>query len=242
MGEANRRRAAEAAQAQNMPSPEDLELIAKAMHQVVGAITSSFGADCLMYAGVGAKVLTALGMPAKMVAGSAGWRIGPGDGDMISHAVEMHSQMSTIGIPEGAKAAGMFHAWVESGDTIVDFTTGSLREKARYLDQMDGGRTQVDWAPEFLVTPKRKVKSLQDVANGFDIGVYAYIQHPQIEAVVFKNHADKMDFDAPAAAVLMTFRAMKAGNMVQVIGVGDGPGDHQTLESARSADRKFKPL
>lgn len=242
MGQAKQRRAAEAAQAQIMPSAEEFVLIARAMHQVIGAITSAYGADCLMYAGVGAKVLSALGLPAKMVAGSAGWRIGPGDGDSISHALELQGHMSTVGIPEGAKAAGMFHAWVECGDTIIDFTTSSLREKARYLDQMDGGSTAVEWCPEVLVASRRELTSLVDVVQGEKIGAFGYVQHPRIENVVFRDHAAKMDFDAPAAAVLLAYRSLKAGNELQVFGVGPQDEPFQTLETARSADRKFKPL
>lgn len=238
MGEAKKRRDAQA----TLPplSDFDLSLLGRAIGQVVGAITNYHGADCLMYAGVGAKALQALDQPAQMVIGSAAWRVGPGPGDVISHALEMLPQTSTLAKPGLGVAAGMFHAWIEIGDSIVDFTTCALPEKARKLDELDGGRTQVDWSPAVLRADKRKGGNFNDVANGYDAGAFAYRRRADIERTLMEQHVRDFDYSTPASAVMVAYRALKAGSDIRVVGVGkDGT---QTLEDARVDTRLWKQV
>lgn len=243
MGKASKRKHERQA---SKPLPADeLALLAKAMSLVLGALTQAHGADCRTYAAVGAEVLSRLGYTAaQKVAGSAAWRVGPGDGDMIAHALELRDAIGTMAAPKAPGAmAGMFHAWIEFGDTIVDFTTSSLPDKARQLDELDQGNTQVDWAPAVLWVDKRKLSSFKHVLQCPDAGVFAYRQHPQIEKVVFEEFSRDLDVETPATAVMMAFASLKAGNELRVVGVGPD-ADFQTLESARqdSLDRGFKRI
>jgi hypothetical protein len=125
----------------------DRNLLARAVRQVVGAATDFHGADCLLYALVGAAVLRELGVPAEAAAGSAVWRVGAGDSDVISHAREVAGPAF---VQAGVSAAMQFHAWVEAPGLLVDFSTHTLPLKGAQLDAADGGKTTVDWAPEFL--------------------------------------------------------------------------------------------
>lgn len=212
------------------PSDSDLSLLAGAMHQVTGSITAAYGADCLMSSLLAAEVLRQLGHDARAVAGSAAWRVGKSDGDVITHAMELCGQSAGHFVPAGTNVpSGLFHAWVEIGDDLVDFTTVTLREKARILDQMDGGTTTVDWAPDVLWVHRASCRSFREVANGFDVGAYVYVRHEEIERVVFPR-MQPFHVESPAAVVLTALDRLKAGELVRVIGVG---GDRpQTLDSA----------
>lgn len=205
-------------------------MLAIAIHKVIGSITAAYGADCLMSSMVAAEVLRQMGHDARAVAGSAAWRVGKGDSDVITHALELVGQSSAHFMPaDGEVPAGLFHAWVEIGDQIVDFTTGTLREKARILDRMDGGTTVVDWAPDVLWVDRSTCKSFRQVANGFDVGVYAYVRHEQIERTVFPLMQD-FNAKSPASVALAALAKLKAGENVSVVGLGDD--GIQTLESA----------
>lgn len=227
---------------QPLPDQELLQL-GQAIAQVVGATTNFHGADCLFYAGVAAKVLQGMGYPARMVAGSAAWRVGPGDGDVISHALELNApgtvNSATFAPANSDAKAVMFHAWVEVGDDIIDFTTASLADKAAQLDKMDGGRTQVDWSPQALWVHKNQCLDLLGVVNAPDSGVCAYQRHEKIEGLVMKDGLKDVDLDGPANAVGIVFRSLKAGRHINVIGLGEG--GPQTLDSARNDKRGYKP-
>lgn len=214
------------------------------MAQVVGASTHFHGADCLFYAGVATKVLKDMGYPARMVAGSAAWRVGSGDGDVISHAVEFNAPGSVNAAAYAPNTpgglAGMFHAWSEVGEDIVDFTTASFVEKARALDLMDGGHTSVDWTPQALWLPKKHCLDFGAVVNAPDGGVCVYKRHEPIEKVVMGESLKDVDFDTPAANVGLVFRALQAGRHMHVIGLGEG--GPQTLEIARQDKRGYKPV
>lgn len=240
MGEAKRRKLAQQA-VPPRPAADELALMSQAMQKVLGAITGAHGADCLAYAAVGARVLTELGYPARAAAGSAAWRVGPGDGDVLSHAVEMLQNTSILAKPDTNNVrAGMFHAWIECGQDIVDFTTVALEYKARQLDALDGGRTQVDWKPAVLWVGKDQCRTFHDVKMLEEGGVFAYRRHEHIERAIFERDLRNYDAEGPAAAVLATYRALKAGQQVVVVGLGaDGP---QTLEQVQSGERRFRPV
>lgn len=233
MGEAKRKKAAAlATPPKARPSSEEMAALAKAIRQVVGATTSFHGADCIAYALVGAEVLRRMGFSAKAVAGSAAWRVGPGEGDVLSHAVEFHHQSTGAFAPNHQSKAGMFHAFIECGSDFVDFTTYSFHEKARQLDAADGGKTDVRWAPEFLWIERKTCSSLNAVANGFSEGVFCYMRKPAVEAIVL---AENPDFDAAGMAdtVFSVLNLMKSGHQVRVLGVGDG--EVQELDGAVSS-------
>lgn len=241
MGEAKRKKltspmgGAEALLSPPLPQAE-LEIMGKAIAQVIGAITGAHGADCLMYAGVGAEVLKQMGYTnAKLVIGSAAWRVGPGDGDVISHAAEINTGQSVFAPVVGNVGAGMFHAWIDVGGAIVDFTTASLVDKAAQLDAADGGKTQVDWAPKAVWVQKNQCTSFKEVVNGYSSGVFAYKRHEDLEQHILENHVKGKEhqFLESAPAVQTVMSALRAGHELRVVGLGDG--DFQTLESAREA-------
>lgn len=222
MGEAKRKRQVteQAASEVTALRPEEL---AAAVHQVVGATTDFHGADCLLYAAIGSGALKQLGVDARPVAGSAVWRIGPGDSDTISHAREIQGPLYT---PNVAGQALQFHAWVEAPGLLVDFTTCTLKLKAAQLDAADGGTTRVDWAPDFLwlagPRPAAHLRTPAEVNQSYDVGVYAYIRHSDIEEQVLPDIAKLMDdMSSAIAAAVTTYHARCAGHRLNVVGIGN---------------------
>lgn len=211
-----------------------------AFKRTLGATSESYGTDCVLYAKVGAIVLNQLGLKnAKAVSGEAIWRVGEGDGDVISHSIS--SMNSSIVMPSEAKAAGMFHAWIECDDEVIDFTTFSLRAKAKILDMADGGKTSVDWCPEYLWVKKSSCSSLQDVMNSWDFGVYAYVRVPEKESELLATTAS---LDETAASVLNVYRMLESGVDVNVLAIDEKNGGFTDVaESERnSLNRKFHQI
>lgn len=240
MGDAKRRQQTLAASP--ALSFQEQQLLGQAMREVVGAITSFHGSDCMSYAAIGAKALEQLGFPAKMVCGSAAWRVGPGDGDVISHASEVGAP-AILPLTTSSNAlttspnvkAGMFHAWIEVGPWIVDFTTAALADKAHILDKLDGGTTLVQWAPEVLWVDRNTCSNFDRVVNGFNAGVYGYRRREDIERALMVEFERDFDFGATVPAVLAVYNALKAGHRIQVHGV-DSDG-LQTLDTATQKAR-----
>lgn len=242
MGEAKRKKLAQA----NSPQVStiqsiDMQSAAKAVQKVTTAVTDFQGADCLLYAHIGAGLLSGLGVPAKAVAGSAAWRVGDGDGDVISHAREING---AVFIQDGAQSAGMFHAWIETADHVIDFSTHTLRSKAKQLDAADGGTTTVAWCPDFLCIPKgapapssmgSALKKPLQVQQAPYAGVFNYTRHADIEAVVLEEKPEFQDFMQPALnGVRLAYNAIRAGNEFHVLGISK---DGEMQEAAQS-----KPL
>lgn len=242
MGEAKRKKLAQlmAATGSRTLSATEINQVKDSVKQVVGAVTDYHGADCLLYAHVGADLLRSLGMDAKMVAGSAIWRIGSGDGDVISHAREINGAKYA---QEGAQNAGMFHAWIEAPGLVIDFSTSTLRSKAKQLDEADGGTTQVDWCPDMIwhstITPDPKagtaVNTPKNVQMAMNAGVFNYTRHEDIEAVVLqtsdelKQSMKNICFGAQAA-----YAAISRGETLRIIGLSEeGGGQEVAPEPAR---------
>lgn len=199
------------------------EELAAAVRQVVGAMTDFHGADCLLFAAISAGALRELGFDARPVAGSTAWRVGPGDSDTISHAREIQGPLYT---PGKAGQALQFHAWVEAPGLLVDFSTCTLRKKAAMLDAADGGKTQVDWAPDYLwlagPRPTQMLKTPNAVNQSYYAGVYCYIRHSDIEATVLPNITKLLnDLHAAVAAAVTAYHARCAGHTLQVVGIGE---------------------
>lgn len=195
----------------------DFARLSEALNDVLSAIGNP-SHDCVLCAGVAAESLRLLGFDASAVAGSAVWRVGPGDGDLICHAPEVANQ--SVVKPASGVPAGLFHAWVECEDCILDITTSQIRDKAASLDAHDGGKTQVDWAPAVLVTHKSAIKPLREVINLPDGGHYYYARHPVIEAVVLPQQGLSRDFERLAKVVLMTYSMKQDGHEVAIVPVG----------------------
>ena len=220
MGEAQRKKRLAAAAVKPL-APEHL---AAAVRQVVQATTDYHGSDCLLFAAIGAGALRLLGLDALPVAGSSAWRVGPGDADTISHAREILGPLYTPGL---AAKALQFHAWVEAPGLLVDFSTCTIRLKAAQLDAADGGKTRVDWAPDYLwlagSRPPQCLPTPMAVNQAFDTGVFCYIRHADIEAVVLPDIRQLMvDLHSAIAAAVTAYRARCAGHVLNVVGIGEG--------------------
>lgn len=237
MGQAKIRRDA-AHKASQAVAAVNREHFAQAVRQIVGAISHVDGADCLTYALVGAGLLRELGVPARAVAGTAAWRVGPGDGDVVSH-----DPSADTAVVVGVGRAAMFHAWTEydspQGPIVVDLTTRQLRDKAASLDEADGGHTQVDFCPDLIWQPAPAERSARWVAQQYDPGIFTYVRNPKIEEVVLGENRHEIDHETQQAiaGAVHVYRALAAGTVIRVIGV-DENGDHQ--ETAPSLDSVAK--
>ncbi len=231
MGEAKAKKKAAQAAAAAMAGINK-KVVSEAVIKIMSAITDLEGADCLGYAIIGAGLLKNLGLPARAVAGHAAWRVGPGDGDMIAHdpgveAVTVHQPFTKPDIK-----AAMFHAWVEvdgpHGLEVVDFTTFQLADKARALDAIDGGKTQVDFCPDFIWqhSPSSHWTS-QFVAKAPQGGVFSYRREPRIENAVF-SHVDHEALETAISTASFVYEKMLKNESVMVIGIDNETGEHQT--------------
>jgi len=197
-----------------------LEVLANALRATCDAVTDARGADCLMYALVGADVLRQLGVPAAPVAGSAAWRVGPGAGDTICHSTDGGGGAlgPSIGPSNRSDRAAMFHAWIEAADLVIDFTTWLLRDKAATLDAADGQRTNVLWCPAFVCTPRRDTDAMSSVVNGHRAGLMCYERVERIERMVLTDEArSETDLSGLTFAALHAYHAMLRGSEVRVV-------------------------
>lgn len=197
----------------------DHKLLARAVRQVVGSSTGFHGADCLLYAIIGARALRELGIPAEPVAGSAVWRVGPGDSDVISHAREVSGAVfAQAGVPQ----AMQFHAWVEAPGQLIDFSTHTLHEKAAQLDAADGGQTSVNWAPDFIWIDQAaqygRCNTPREVVKAPSEGQFCYVRHADIEAKAFKaEHVSGVE--GSVAATMTIYAGLLRGEEMRVISV-----------------------
>jgi hypothetical protein len=222
----------------------DKEIFVKAVRQVVSAVTHMPGADCVLYAAVGAGLLSRLGFPAQPVAGSAAWRVGEGDSDVISHATEITGSVFEPNGSEG-KLRGMFHAWISlktsEGNEIVDLTTWQLTKKGKELDLADGGLTNVEFCPDFLwISDKsERLLSPRNVLQSYDSGVFAYIRKPNVEAVVFSD--DVLDEARRLTEIAgMCYRSSTRGESIQVVAL-DENGPSEVSDDSPMRIRQIKP-
>lgn len=151
--------------------------IALGLKKMMQATSADYGLDCHTHALFGQRMLIEAGITdAQVNVGFASWRVGNGDGDVISHVKDVKSYPS---LPN----ALAFHAWISAGHYLIDFSTYQIADKAAALDAMDGGKTDVAWAPEYLVVKKDTISTERDVAK-FTKGLYYYERDLVIEAKV----------------------------------------------------------
>lgn len=179
-----------------MITPKDLEpaavRVSAAIRKLAAATSSHFGRDCYLHAELGRVLLADLGFQSARIVGFAAWRVGKGNGDVISHTPYTEGHMPAAGVNALA-----YHAWLECFDLVVDFTTYQLRHKARMLDEMDGGHTSVSWCPKFLLLPKGTILSYKEVAAALRPGVAYYEARPELEATLKAQSAlDPLDLHA----------------------------------------------
>lgn len=234
MGEASRRKR-EAQILANTFDGLDKSIVARAVRQVVEAVSPGRGADCLFYAHIGAALLRHIGLDALPVAGSVVWRVGVGDADLIAHAVEVTSPGQMYAPGEGPAAP--FHAWIVVGDWLVDFSTWTLVDKARQLDEADGGSTDVRWCPPYVWALRTSSFTFRQVLDSFDAGVYGYVRHPEIEFHVLLDEEEGALRQA-CESVALVYEGLREGREIRVLGVG---GDDLQESSQAHILRRLGP-
>ncbi len=149
-----------------------------AMRKLALAASTHNGSDCYVHAAIGRELLKDLGIQTEIVAGHAAWRLGSGDGDVMSHVDGVQGYL-----PEGAQGFA-YHVWLETVEEggaspiLIDLTTYQLRLKAQQLDEADGGTTQVDWCPDLLVLRREDIRSYREVAQAPGAGLSFYQSIP----------------------------------------------------------------
>lgn len=180
--------------------------LACAIQKLTTSASAHLGADCMLHAQLAQTILQDEGVSTRLTVGEAAWRIGSGDGDVITHSPSVGGYA-----PAGAKALA-YHAWLESGTAIIDFSTHSLRAKASQLDALDGGKTTVAWCPPFLVIERSQLMTLKEVAQAASEGVAFYQEVPGLHEFLIERGLTKtvesqdrvllrMIFDQPQIAV-----------------------------------------
>lgn len=187
MGEARRRQAMRAA-VDAVSNVVDFARVASAVTRLCRATSGELGRDCLTQAVLAAGLLDRLSVSSEVRVGYAAWRVGDGDGDVVSHIPNPAYK------PRNPREV-MYHAWLEVGNQVFDVTTDQLTEKARALDALDGGTTEVQWTPPFLLIPFGKVSSYQEVAQGLK-GLAFYKADENLKAMVLDGYQppDAQDF------------------------------------------------
>lgn len=169
--------------------------VASAVRRLASAASRHYGGDCYLHAVMGQQLLADLGIPSSVTVGYAAWRIGPGDGDVISHTPHTQGYL-----PEGAIGLA-FHAWLECQGLIVDLTTYQFAKKAQDLDAADGGHTTVAWRPDYLMLPHRAVRTYHQVAQALGPGVAYYEAVPSLRSRI--GGASQLDPEDIAYARLL---------------------------------------
>lgn len=152
--------------------------ISAALRKYATAASAHLGNDCHVHAELGRVLLEDLGFKARAVLGFAAWRVGEGPDDVIGHIPCLKGHL-----PAGAQGFA-YHAWLECGGWLVDFTTYQLRTKAQALDEADGGRTNVTWCPEFLCVTREELRSHRDLIVARRGGLAYYEARPELERVL----------------------------------------------------------
>lgn len=170
----------------------ELQRISSALRRLTTAASQHHGSDCYIHSALAQVMLAGLGIESKLVAGYAGWRVGNGDSDMVLHA-PLPNMVPQPGIP--------YHVWLELDGHILDFTTYQLRLKAAQMDELDGGKTNVVWCPDFLFAPKKSISPLNRVIQK-RAGMFYYERETEIEARVIAA-SSPLDEDDLATAWLL---------------------------------------
>lgn len=159
MGAAKRRKAQNQAQYDQLAAA--VEKISFALRRLATAASGNLGGDCYLHAEMGKALLADFGFTFRTVLGFAAWCVGPGEGDVLAHTAAVQGYL-----PPGAQGFPV-HAWLE--------------RKGRGLDAADGGHTQVNWRPDYLLLQRNDLKSYREVAQAPDAPRAYYEARPELE-------------------------------------------------------------
>ena len=192
--------------------------ISAALKKLATAASGHLGGDCYLHMELGRVLLADIGVASEPALGFAAWRVGAGDGDVISHAPysQGHAPLGTKAYP--------YHAWLHCRGFVVDLTTYQLRVKARGLDAADGGHTTVTWCPDYLLLPLKAVKTYRQVAAAPHPGVAYYEARPELDAFLRTR-------SPPDPADLAVARLIIANPDVDVYGANTPLPDDDTFGS-----------
>ena len=191
---------------------EIADRIAAAVRTLATASSARLGSDCIWHALACRHLLAREGIDdARLAAGYAAWRVdGKDPGAVVCHHVE--------GVPCDPERGGLaFHAWVSCGRQVFDATTYQLRRKMALMDAADGGRTKVQWCPDYLLVDGKNGQPWRSVRDGFRAGLFCYDAVPAIAERV-AGHPDTQ-LDAEDIALLeQVYGRVKRGDRLVVIG------------------------
>jgi hypothetical protein len=154
-----------------------VEGVGAAIRKLAQAASGHLGRDCYLHALLGRELLKDFGVETEVAAGFAAWRVGESDGSVVAHTNKV------LGfLPEGVPGFA-YHAWLKCSSKIIDFTTYQLPQKAADLDALDGGKTDIEWAPSMLVADVRDVRSYKEVAQGH-AGMFYYERDARSERIL----------------------------------------------------------
>lgn len=162
-----------------------LSHISSALRRLATAASGNFGSDCYIHSALAQVMLARLGIDSNLVVGYAAWRVGNGDSDIVIHAPLPNM------LPQPSGVA--YHAWLELDNHLLDFTTYQLRSKAAHIDELDGGKTNVRWCPDFLFATKKSISPLGHVIQK-RAGLYYYEREPDLEEKIISG-ATPLDTD-----------------------------------------------
>lgn len=201
MGESKRKKQQQAVSFSELQPAVDQ--VASAIRRLALAASGYLGSDCYLHAEMGRLLLADLGYKATLISGYAAWRVGPGDGDVISHT--LHTQGF---LPPGAQGF-VYHIWLDCAGFLIDLSTYQLTQKGASLDAADGGITNVQWCPPYLLLSRDQVRSYREVAMALNAGIAYYEADPSL--VERLGPTFKVDpADLSAARLLMANPEMQA--------------------------------
>lgn len=202
MGEAKRRKAV-LSDFEESSFMEACAKVSSALRRLAEAASAHLGGDCFLHAALGQRLMADLGFAMDIQVGFAAWRVGPGDGDVVAH-----TNNTTSYLPAGVAGAA-YHAWLTHGHYVVDFTAYQLPRKASELDALDGGRTLVRWAPEYLALRRDQLRTYKQVAMAPLEGVAYYEMNLGLQRKVMTGFTLDED-DLATARILLANQDLQA--------------------------------
>ncbi|HYN77871.1 MAG TPA: hypothetical protein VES73_08765 [Lamprocystis sp. (in: g-proteobacteria)] len=198
-----------------MPIPKTLaHQVAAAVRSVAQAGSTSLGRDCILHAQAAQHLLVGEGVAnVQIVAGHAAWRVHPRHpSSVVSHHPAMYG-----GIVEPNGGGLLFHAWVACGDQVFDPTTYQFRQKMAELDAIDGGRTPVNWCPDYLLRSRKECVPWRSVRDGFRTGLFCYDPDQALTDRVRLELASGIDRHG-ATVLELAMQMAKSGQGFRVVG------------------------
>ncbi|NCC29626.1 MAG: hypothetical protein EOM22_16170, partial [Gammaproteobacteria bacterium] len=163
--------------------------IATSVQALMRIASQSLGSDCILHAMLALQLLQREGIPARLSAGHAAWRIGTAPGAVVAH----HAAADVI-----EDGGVVFHAWISLGDGewIFDPTTYQLADKMAIIDAYDGLLTPIDvpddWSGALLI-PTADRATWADVRDARRTGVCCYDPVPSLAQVILAHPDSQTD-------------------------------------------------